>query len=202
MSPFEFFGRSAATRCFSVRAVQLPRCFSCGQGRAAPLLLFVRAVQLFLPFRGNRPGGGARWVDVTSPLWATDTLTNRHIQTPVFSESTVFAHLDRIVSLHILSGRLSSNSCSAVISRVLCYAKNSLFCFRPFPEVTLLARRRWRGAVMSLKKEKKKKEKKNIGEVPIHVYQNQSKNQWKVFENNVFFAKQWWKIRKRLVGER
>ena len=24
----------------------------------------------------------------------------------------------------------------------LCYAKNSLFCFRPFPEVTLLARRR------------------------------------------------------------
>ena len=59
-----------------------------------------------------------------------------------FSESTVFAHLDRIVSLHILSGRLSSNSCSAVISRVLCYAMNSLFCFRPFPEVTLLARRR------------------------------------------------------------
>ena len=35
MSPFEFFGRSAATRCFSVRAVQLPRCFSCGQGSAA-----------------------------------------------------------------------------------------------------------------------------------------------------------------------
>ena len=59
-----------------------------------------------------------------------------------FPESTVFAHLDRIVSLHILSGRLSSNSCSAVISRVLCYAMNSLFCFRPFPEVTLLARRR------------------------------------------------------------
>ena len=55
VSPFEFFGRSAATRCFSVRAVQLPRCFSCGQGRAAPLLLFVRAVQFFLPFRGNRP---------------------------------------------------------------------------------------------------------------------------------------------------
>ena len=35
MSLFEFFGRSAATRCFSVRAVQLPRCFSCGQGSAA-----------------------------------------------------------------------------------------------------------------------------------------------------------------------
>ena len=68
-------------RCFSVRVVQLPRCFSCGQGRAAPLLLFVRAVQLFFSFRGNRPAVGARWVDVTSPLWATDNLTNRHILT-------------------------------------------------------------------------------------------------------------------------
>ena len=38
----------------------------------------------------------------------------------------------------------------------LCYAKNSLLCFRPFPEVTLLARRRWRGAVMSFKKKEKK----------------------------------------------
>ena len=55
MSQSEFFGRSAATRCFSVRAGPRPRCFSCGQGRAAPLLLFVRAVQLFLSFRGNRP---------------------------------------------------------------------------------------------------------------------------------------------------
>ena len=40
----------------------------------------------------------------------------------------------------------------------LCYAKNSLLCFRPFPEVTLLERPRWRGAVMSLKKEKRNKE--------------------------------------------
>ena len=30
----------------------------------------------------------------------------------------------------------------------LCYAKNSLLCFRPFPEVTLLARRRRCEAVM------------------------------------------------------
>jgi len=72
------------------------------------------------------------------------------------AKTTISNRKKNIVSLHILSGRLSSNSCSAAISRVLCYAKNSLFCFRPFPEVTLLARRRWRGAVMSLKKRKKK----------------------------------------------
>jgi hypothetical protein len=36
-------------------------------------------------------------------------------------------------------------------------AMNSLFCFRPFPEVTLLERPRWRGAVMSFKKGKKKR---------------------------------------------
>ena len=45
----------------------------------------------------------------------------------------------------------------------LCDAKNSLFCFRPFPEVTLLARRRWRGAVMSFKK-RRRKNSENINE--------------------------------------
>ena len=37
------------------------------QGSAAAFLVG-RAVQLFAAFRGNRPVGGARWVDVTSPL--------------------------------------------------------------------------------------------------------------------------------------
>ena len=141
MSLSEFFGRSAATRCFSVRAVQLPRCFSCGQGRAAPLLLFVRAVQLSCLFGATgrwRCQVGGRHLPIVS---YGQSYKQTYLDTG-FSEPTVFAHLDRIVSLHILSGRLSSNSCSAAISRVLCYAKNSLFCFRPFPEVTLLARRR------------------------------------------------------------
>ena len=43
----------------------------------------------------------------------------------------------------------------------LCYAKNSLSCFRPFPEITLLERRRRRGAVLSSKKGGEKKEKKS-----------------------------------------
>ena len=36
----------------------------------------------------------------------------------------------------------------------LCYAKNSLLCFRPFPETTFLERRRCRGAVLK-KREKR-----------------------------------------------
>ena len=157
--PLEFFGRSAAIRCFSVRAVQLPRCFSCGQGRAAPLLLFVRAVQLFSTFRGNRPAGGARWVDVTSPLWATDNQPYRYIQTPVFSESTVFARLDRIVSLSILSCRLSSNSCSAALICVFVLREEFAFLFQTFsrsdpPGKAPLTRGRY---VFKKKEEKRKK---------------------------------------------
>ena len=34
----------------------------------------------------------------------------------------------------------------------LCYAKNSPFCFRPFPEIAVLEKRRRRGAVLSSKK--------------------------------------------------
>ena len=44
-----------------------------------------------------------------------------------FSESSVFAHLDRIVSFHILSGRLSSNSCSAALICVFCATRRIRF---------------------------------------------------------------------------
>ena len=56
---------------------------------------------------------------------------------------------------------------SALIVWILCYAKNSLWCFRPFPEPTLLERHRRRGAVLFRKKrkmEKIKKKKKERGE--------------------------------------
>ena len=55
-------------------------------------------------------------------------ITYRYIQTPVFSESTAFARLDRIVSLSILSVRLSSNSCSAALSCVFCATRRIRFC--------------------------------------------------------------------------
>ena len=44
-----------------------------------------------------------------------------------FSESSVFAHLDRIVSFHFLTGRLSSNSCSAALICVFCATRRIRF---------------------------------------------------------------------------
>ena len=57
----------------------------------------------------------------------TDNLTNRHIQTPVFPEPTVFAHWDRIVSLHILLADFPVILAAQLLFVFLCYAKNSLF---------------------------------------------------------------------------
>ena len=58
-----------------------------------------------------------------------------HIQThtdTVLSESTVFAHLDRIVSLYIQSGRLSSNSCSAALICVFVLREEFVFLLQTF----------------------------------------------------------------------
>merc|ERR1711924_225638 len=50
-----------------------------------------------------------------------------HIQTPVLTELTVFANLDRLVSLHIQSGRLCSNSCSAALICAFCATRRIRF---------------------------------------------------------------------------
>ena len=131
MSPFEFFGRSAATRCFSVRAVQLPRCFSCGQGSAA-----------FRSFSGQQASRRCQ-------------VGGRHLPTVSYGQSykqtysdTGFSRANGLCTLgpHSFSphsaGRLSSNSCSAALICVFVLREEFAFCFRPFPEVTLLARRR------------------------------------------------------------
>ena len=132
MSPFEFFGRSAATRCFSVRAVQLPRCFSCGQGRAASLLLFVRAEPLFLSFRGNRPlavPGG--WT--SPPLCELRTI----LQTDLFRHRVFRVTGLCTLGPHSFSPHSVRQTFQQLLQRCsylcfLCYAKNSLLCFRPF----------------------------------------------------------------------
>ena len=85
-------------------------------------------------------------------------ITYRYIQTPVFSESTVFARLDRIVSLSILSSRLSSNSCSAALICVFVLREEFGFLFQTFsrsdpPGKALLTRRRY-----VFKKREKEKE--------------------------------------------
>ena len=135
MPPLEFFGRSAAIRCFSVRAVQLPRCFSYGQGSAA-----------FRSFSGQQ---ASRRCQVGGRHLPTVSYGQFQIKLPVLSEYTIFAHLDRLVSLKFVPGRLSSNSCSASLICVSCATRRiRFFCFRPFPEMALLDRRRRRGTVL------------------------------------------------------
>ena len=58
-----------------------------------------------------------------------------HIQLPVLSEPTVFAHLDRLVSVNLVPGRLSSNSCSAASAALICVScatRRIRFLFQTF----------------------------------------------------------------------
>ena len=122
------------------------------QGSAAPTLLFLWAGQgsslaafrqgsaAFLSFRGNRPlavPGG--W---TSPphcelrtILQTDLFRHRFLRANGFC--TLEPH-----SFSPLPAEFPVILAAQLLSVFLCYVKNSLFCFRPFPEVTLLARRR------------------------------------------------------------
>ena len=107
------------------------------QGSAAPTLLFLWAGQgsflaafrqgsaIFLAFSGQqarcRCQVGGRHLPSVS-------YGQSHIQTPVLTESTVFAHLDRLVSLNFVSGRLSSSSlCSAALICVFCATRRIRF---------------------------------------------------------------------------
>ena len=57
---------------------------------------------------------------------------------------------------YIVASRLYGKSCSAALFLwISCYAKNSLWCFRPFPEPTLLERRRVAGPFCLQKKGRK-----------------------------------------------
>ena len=116
--PLEFFGRSAAIRCFSVRAVQLPRCFSCGQGSAA-----------FRNFSGQQ---ASRRCQVGGRHLPTVSYGPFQTKLPFISEYTIFAHLDRLVSLHFVPGRRSSNSCSAAFICVSCATRRIRFLFQTF----------------------------------------------------------------------
>ena len=118
MSLSEFFGRSAATRCFSVRAVQLPRCFSCGQGSAA-----------FRSFSGQQ---ASRRCQVGGHHLPTVSYGPFQTKLPFISEYTIFAHLDRLVSLHFVPGRCSSNSYSAAFIYVSCAMRRIRFLFQTF----------------------------------------------------------------------
>ena len=128
--------------------VQRPAAFQSGQcsshaaflvGRAAPSRLFAWAAQLFDAFRGNRPTtvpGG--W---TSPPLCELRTTSRISQFLDLSND----QCNRITG----ASRLYGNSCAQLSLVTFVLREEFAFCFRPFPELTLLDRRRRRGAIMS-----------------------------------------------------
>ena len=74
------------------------------------------------------------------------------------SVSSVFAHLDRRVSFHILAGRLSSNSCSAALICVFCATRRIRF----FVSDLFQKRPSWRGRAVAGPLCLSKKRKKNV----------------------------------------
>ena len=110
------------------RAGQLPCCFSSGQCRFSCLFGATGTLGV--------PGG---W---TSPphcelrtILQTDLFRHRFFRANGFC--TLEPH-----SFSPLPAEFPVILAAQLLSVFLCYAKNSLFCFRPFPEVTLLARPR------------------------------------------------------------
>ena len=136
-------GQCSSHAAFLVgKAGQLPGCFSSGQSSFS--LLFGATGPLSVP-------GG--WT--SPPLCELRTI----LQTDIFRHR-VF----RVVGLctlvpHCFFPHSARQTFQQFLQRCfnlcfLCFAKNSLLCFRPFPETTFLERPRWRGAVMSFKKKK------------------------------------------------
>ena len=124
-------------------AGQLPCCFSSGQCNFSCLFGATGPLSV--------PGG---WT--SPPLCELRTILPtdlfRHRVFRVVGLCTLGPH-----SFFPLSGRQTFQQFLQRFSYLcfLCYAKNSLLCFRPFPETTFLERPRWRGAVMSSKQRKK-----------------------------------------------
>ena len=126
---------------------------------------FRKCSAVFSAFLGAHRPSGSRWVCVTSSreLRSTCFFVNGFIWVQTDNEaigrSKHCFFNSRPDQCNRITGarRLYCNSCSAaLICEFLCYAKNSLFCFRPFPETTFQERRRRRGAVLSKKKRKQK----------------------------------------------
>ena len=100
------------------RAGQLPRCFSHGQCRPA--------------FRCFSRHQASRRCQVGGRHLPTVSYGPFQTKLPFISEYTIFAHLDRLVSLHFVPGRRSSNSCSAAFICVSCATRRIRFLFQTF----------------------------------------------------------------------
>ena len=122
-------GQCSSHAAFLVgRAGQLPCCFSSGQCSFSCLF-----------------GATGRWRCQVGgrhlPIVSYGQSYKQTYSDTGFSESSVFAHLDRIDSFHILSGRLSSNSCSADLICVFCATRRVRF----FVSDLCQKRPSWRG---------------------------------------------------------
>ena len=124
------------------------------QGSAAPTLLFLWARQ-GSSLAAFRQGSAAFLYFSGQQARCRCQVGGRHLPTVSYGQSykqtysdTGFSRANGLCTLgpHSFSphsaGRLSSNSCSAALICVFVLREEFAFCFRPFPEVTLLARRR------------------------------------------------------------
>ena len=125
---------------------------------AAPTLLFLWAGQ-GSSLAAFRQGSAAFLVFSGQQARSRCQVGGRHLSTVSYGQSykqtysdtgfsETFSRANGLCTLgpHSFSphsaGRLSSNSCSAALICVFVLREEFAFCFRPFPEVTLLARRR------------------------------------------------------------
>ena len=132
--------------------VQRPAAFQSGQcssltllflwaGQGSSLAAFRQGSAAFRSFSGQQ----ASWrCQVGGRHLPTVSYGPFQTKLPVISEYTIFAHLDRLVSLHFVPGRRSSNSCSAAVMFLflcylcfLCYTNNSLFVSKNLREAAL-----------------------------------------------------------------
>ena len=93
-------------------------------------------------------------------------------------------HLDRLVSLNFVPGRLSSNSCSAALICVSCATRRIRFLFQTFSRNDPPGRRRRRGAVLSKKKQFRKNRFKaqNFKRAIVVKFQQHIAKSAKIFE--------------------
>ena len=117
-------------------------------GQGSSLAAFRQGSAAFLAFSGQQ----ARWRCQVGGRHLPTVSYGQPLQQPYFvtgfSESTVFAPLDRIVSRHILPGSLTSNSCSAAHTCVFVLRDEFAFSFQIFsrsdpPGKAALARGRY-----------------------------------------------------------
>ena len=125
------------------------------RNRVFDCLLFGQAVLAFSKFsfqtrpQKKKSGQQARWRCQVGGRHLPTVSYGQSYQQPSsvtgFIESTVFAHLDRLVSRHILSGSLTGNSCSAALTCVFVLREEFAFLFQTFSRSDPL-RQRFRGA--------------------------------------------------------